>query len=376
MTVVIEPGVIRDEIKRILSIADGPMSPQAIHQGIEASLGRNVASSSVRSYLLNNEPAKFVRVERGLYALSTSFVGHSLNVTNLESATSGKATLVHADCLEWLRSQAENSIDAVVTDPPYGPEEYSEVSQQKLREGKGGNWRIPPSLGGAVRSPVPRFTTADAGDRAALQAFFTQWGRATLRVLKPGAHVFVASNPLFSHLIGSALAEAGLERRGEVVRLVMTLRGGDRPKNAHEEFKDMTVMPRSMWEPWLLFRKPLDGTVAHNLRTWGTGALRRSSAERPFGDVIQSAPTGVKERTLANHPSLKPQAFLRTIVRAALPFDGGVVLDPFAGSGSTLAAANALGLTSIGLERDETYYSLAKEAIPRLSAYSPRSNSN
>ncbi|MHA7306601.1 DNA-methyltransferase [Arthrobacter sp. TMN-49] len=376
MSIVVEPGVIRDEIKRVLSISGEPMSPQAIQHGIEASLGRAVASSSVRSYLLNNEPTKFIRVDRGLYALATSFVGNSPKLDTFESSKFGKSTLVHADCLSWLRAQAENSIDAVVTDPPYGPEEYSEVSQQKLRNGKGGNWRIPPSLDGAIRSPVPRFTTADADDREALKTFFTQWGSAMLRVLKPGAHVFVASNPLFSHLVGTALAESGLERRGEVVRMVMTLRGGDRPKNAHDEFRDITVMPRSMWEPWLLFRKPLEGTVAHNLRTWGTGGLRRASEERPFGDVIQSAPTNASEKKLANHPSLKPQAFLRTLVRAALPFDDGVLLDPFAGSGSTLAAANALGLSSIGLERDESYYSLAKDAIPRLTAYSPRSSSN
>jgi len=37
----------------------------------------------------------------------------------------------------------------------------------------------------------------------------------------------------------------------------MTMRGGDRPKAAHEEFKDVSVMPRSMWEPWVLFRKPI-----------------------------------------------------------------------------------------------------------------------
>ena len=77
-------------------------------------------------------------------------------------------------------------------------------------------------------------------------------------MLVPGAHVLVASNPLISHIVAGAVCGAGLERRGEIVRLVMTMRGGDRPKNAHEEFADVTVMPRSKWEPaWLLFRKPL-----------------------------------------------------------------------------------------------------------------------
>ena len=370
MAALLEPGLIRDEIKRVLSVASGPMSPQQIHDQIERELGRSVPPSSVRSYLLNNEKSKFIRVERGQYLLATSFNGRN-NEEPLPSYEYGGVKMFHGDCLDWLGSREPNSIDAVVTDPPYGPEEYSHNSQEKLRSGKGGNWRIPPALGGTRRSPLPRFTTVDDNDRLALVAFFERWGRALMPVLKPGAHVFVASNPLFSHLVGGALSGAGLERRGEIVRLVMTLRGGDRPKNAHDEFPDVTVMPRSMWEPWLLFRKPLEGTVANNLRIWGTGGLRRTSPERPFGDVIQSAPTHTSEKKLAGHPSLKPQAFLRTIVRAALPQDSGILLDPFAGSGSTLAAANALGLRAIGVERDESYFDVSKDAIPRLSTYLP-----
>lgn len=168
--------------------------------------------------------------------------------------------------------------------------------------------------------------------------------------------------------MSGALSRAGLERRGELVRLTMTMRGGDRPKAAHVEFSDVSVMPRSMWEPWLLFRKPLDGRVQDNLRRWGTGGLRRISASKPFGDVVESAPTRAAERRIAAHPSLKPQAFLRKVVRGVLPLGRGIVLDPFAGSGSTLAAAEAVGYESIGVERDRAYFELAREALPRLAA--------
>jgi site-specific DNA-methyltransferase (adenine-specific) len=146
------------------------------------------------------------------------------------------------------------------------------------------------------------------------------------------------------------------------------MRGGDRPKHAHVEFADVSVMPRSMWEPWLLFRKPLDGRVQDNLRKWGTGGFRRISASRPFGDVIASSPTRPSERRHAPHPSLKPQAFLRRLVRAVLPLGCGVVLDPFAGSGSTLAAAEAVGYDSVGIERDQAYFIMATRAIPSLAA--------
>lgn len=277
------------------------------------------------------------------------------------------ATLYRADCFDWLAARGRESIHAIVTDPPYGLVEYTAREQAKLRRGRGGVWRIPPAFDGHQRSPVPRFTTLSPAHLLELEAFFLRWTGMLMPVLVPGAHVVIASNPLVSFLVAGAAARAGLERRGEIIRLVMTMRGGDRPKNAHQEFPGVSVMPRSMFEPWLLFRKPLDGRVQDNLRKWKTGALRRISAERPFGDVIASAPTRPQERRLANHPSLKPQAFLRQVVRAVLPLGEGIVLDPFAGSGSTLAAAIAVGYESIGIERDPKYAALATRAIPKLA---------
>jgi site-specific DNA-methyltransferase (adenine-specific) len=279
-----------------------------------------------------------------------------------------QSILYHADCFEWLRAASPASVHAVVTDPPYGLVEYTPEQQTKLRAGRGGVWRIPPSFDGHQRSPLPRFTVLDREDIQRLYEFFREWGQALLPVLVPGAHIAVASNPLVSYKVSTALADAGFERRGEIIRLVMTLRGGDRPKNAHEEFPEVSVMARSMWEPWLLFRKPIEGRVQDNLRRWGTGGLRRVSAGKPFGDVIESAPTRAGERRLADHPSLKPQSFLRKLVRGVLPLGQGVVLDPFAGSGSTLAAAEAVGYESVGVERDKAYFELACEAVPRLAA--------
>jgi site-specific DNA-methyltransferase (adenine-specific) len=147
----------------------------------------------------------------------------------------------------------------------------------------------------------------------------------------------------------------------------MTMRGGDRPKHAHVEFPEVSVMPRSMWEPWLVFRKPLEGRVQDNLRKWGTGGFRRISKDRPFGDVIESSPTRSAERAIAPHPSLKPQGFLRQLVRGVLPLGSGIVLDTFAGSGSTLAASLAVGYQSIGIEKDAAYFDLAVTAVINLS---------
>jgi site-specific DNA-methyltransferase (adenine-specific) len=131
-------------------------------------------------------------------------------------------------------------------------------------------------------------------------------------------------------------------------------------------------MPRSCWEPWGLFRKPCEGRVQDNLRKWGTGGLARISPEEPFKDVIFSSPAKRPERDIAPHPTLKPQHFLRQLVRAALPLGKGRILDPFMGSGSTIAAASAVGLESIGIEINPEYFTTAQEAIPQLAAYVPK----
>jgi len=273
-----------------------------------------------------------------------------------------------ADCMAWMNQQPANSIHAIVTDPPYGLKEYTAEEKHKLRRGKGGVWRIPPAFDGCVRSPLPRFTVLTDDERSKLRRFFSDFARRAFRIMAPGAHLFIATNPLLSHLVYVPLLEAGFEKRGEIIRLVQTLRGGDRPKNAHREFAEVTVMPRSSWEPWGLFRKPCEGRVQDNLRKWKTGGLRRISGELPFSDVILSAPTRPEERAISPHPSLKPQSFVRQLVRASLPLGTGVVLDPFMGGGSTIAAAVSIGYESIGIEIDPEFFRAALEAIPTLAA--------
>jgi DNA modification methylase len=365
------PGEIRDAIVSVLSNKSRGATVAEIQDAVHALIG-SAAPSSVRSYLRLNSDSLFYRRDRGVYTIreaADTYGEKAREPGSFRSCTFGRTTLIEADCFEWLRQQPENSIHAVVTDPPYGLVEYAPEQQEKLRNGKGGIWRIPPAFDGTKRSPLPRFTVLSHDEVEDLARYFFEWGRTLLPVLVPGANLVIASNPLLSYVVSGSLARAGLERRGEIARLVMTMRGGDRPKHAHVEFSGVSVMPRSMWEPWLLFRKPIEGRVQDNLRKWKTGGFRRPSAERPFGDVIPSSPTHKSERKLAPHPSLKPQAFLRTLIRGVLPLGEGVVLDPFSGSGSTLAAAEAVGYQSIGIEKDSRYFNLATTAIPKLVVF-------
>jgi site-specific DNA-methyltransferase (adenine-specific) len=277
---------------------------------------------------------------------------------------------IHADCFEWMGRIPAASIHAIVTDPPYGVKEYDFDQLEKRENGNGGIWRIPPSFDGHTRSPLPRFTALNGRDRERLERFFSAWGKLALRILRPGGHVFLASNSFLSQVVFTAIVDAGFEFRGELIRLVRTIRGGDRPKNAEREFSNVCSMARGCYEPWGIFRKPLpDGmTVADCLRQYQTGGLRRFPDGTPFCDVIPNERTPQAERDITDHPSLKPQSLMRQLVYASLPLGEGIVVDPFMGSGSTLAAAEALGLWAIGVERMADYFEAGQHVIPALAA--------
>ena len=187
--------------------------------------------------------------------------------------------------------------------------------------------------------------------------------------------MLIAGNSVLQMYVQNALVGCGFEYRATILRLYHGFRGGDRPKNAEKEFAEVCVTPRGNYEPWMLFRKPIsERTVADNLRKWETGGLRMLDGGKPLPDVIPSFKTPTREREIADHPSLKPQHLLRIFVRALLPLGRGLVLDPFMGSGSTIAAASSIGIDAVGIEIDPDFYAVAEKAVPQLAALYPGMN--
>src|SRR5260370_19340627 len=166
---------------------------------------------------------------------------------NFESKLIGGSRIIHVDCFEWIGKVPENSFHAIVTDPPYGVKEYDFDQLEKRADGNGGIWRIPPSFDGHTRAPLPRFTALDSRERKRLREFFVEWAKLASHALRPGAHVFIATNAFIAQLLYAALVDGGLEFRGQLMRLVRTLRGGDRPKNAEKTFPDVSSLPRAAW---------------------------------------------------------------------------------------------------------------------------------
>src|SRR5437667_8301985 len=250
------PAEIRDAIFTVLSSKPQGAAVAEIQHAVHDLIG-SAAPSSVRSYLRLNSDSLFSCRDRGVYIIREApaeTYGHKTDKQSaFRSYTFGQTTLFEGDCFDWLRQQRANTIHAVVTDPPYGLVEYAPEQQEKLRNGKGGVWRIPPAFDGTKRSPLPRFTVLSRKDKIALKRFFTDFAESLYPILVPGAHVFIATNPLVAHLVYSPFIEIGFEPRGEIIRIVHRLRGGDRPKNAHKEFPNVSVLPKSCWEPWGLF---------------------------------------------------------------------------------------------------------------------------
>jgi hypothetical protein len=150
------PGEVRDAIFDALSLKPQGASLAEIQEEVVRRIGPAPASS-VRSYLRLNTPEIFERTERAHYLVKENF-SSSLSLDLFPPSQRkapfvyNKAVLLHNDCLEWLQGCDPNSIHAVVTDPPYGLFEYSSEQQTKLRNGKGGVWRIPPAFDGAKKT--------------------------------------------------------------------------------------------------------------------------------------------------------------------------------------------------------------------------------
>jgi site-specific DNA-methyltransferase (adenine-specific) len=326
-------------------------------------------------------------------------------------------TLHHGDCLEVMATMADNSVDAVVTDPPYG------------LSFMGKNW--------------------DHGVPG--EAFW----REALRVAKPGAHLLAFGGTRTFHRLAVAIEDAGWEIRD----CVMWVYGSGFPKshNLKGQWQGWGTALKPAWEPVIVARKPLQGTVAANVLKYGTGAInvdgcrveapegltnggnytdkhanrdwgmkalgraaphdagrwpanvihdgsdevvgmfpvttsgvavggkgkassiygtpldRSGGDDMGYGDsgsaarFFYCAKASKADRGEGNtHPTVKPTDLMRYLCRLVTPPDG-IVLDPFMGSGSTGKAAILEGFQFIGIEREAEYLAIAETRIKAIS---------
>ncbi|WP_262522721.1 site-specific DNA-methyltransferase [Agrobacterium tumefaciens] len=171
----------------------------------------------------------------------------------------GRVVLHQADCRDVLRGLADNSIDSVVTDPP-----YALVSIQK-RFGKPGSAPAKDVYGrGAAGFMGKQWDTGEV-------AFSEEFWAEVLRVLKPGGHVVAFSGTRTYHRMAVAIEDAGFEIRDQLGWVYGS--GFPKSHNQHGDWEGWGTALKPAWEPICLARKPLCGTVAANLAEWGVGAI-------------------------------------------------------------------------------------------------------
>lgn len=203
----------------------------------------------------------------------------------------GRVVLHNADCRDVLRGLPDNSIDSVVTDPP-----YALVSIVK-RFGKPGS---APAKGNEAYQRASAGFMGKSWDTGEV-AFSDEFWAEVLRVLKPGGHVVAFSGTRTYHRMAVAIEDAGFEIRDQLGWVYGS--GFPKSHNQHGDWEGWGTALKPAWEPIALARKPLCGTVAANLAEWGVGAVNvdgcrvGTDGEKPKGSGNRDSYRALEGRT-------------------------------------------------------------------------------
>lgn len=199
--------------------------------------------------------------------------------------------LLHGDCIDVLKTLPENSVDSIVTDPPYGlefmgndwdaPWKSSEVvkvtdkSTNGIFHDKGFNHGIRFSRGLVEMQEFQKWSTV--------------WAKEIFRVIKPGGHILVFGGSRTYHRMACAIEDAGFEIRDQI----MWVYGSGFPKSMNISLSmEKKGIDSSQWEGWgtalkpahepiVMARKPINGTVVDNIVAWGTGGINIDASRVP-----------------------------------------------------------------------------------------------
>lgn len=332
------------------------------------------------------------------------------------------AQIICGDSRDILRGVPDCSLDGCVTDPPYA----LTAIVQRFGSPNAAPARVNGSGAYARASAGFMGQAWDTGETA----FDPEFWREVWRVLKPGAHLAAFGGTRTYHRLACAVEDAGFEIRDQLAWVYGS--GFPKSHRQHGAFDGWGTALKPAHEPIVLARKPLDGSVAENLSRWGVGALNidgcrvdgvatgrwpanfihdgsgevaeafpvapgqrgrirgdeparltknvygafTGSRRRPTtprsdsGSAIRffyAAKASSAERAGSKHPTVKPIALIRWLCRLIAP-PGAVILDPFAGSGTTGEAAMLEGQRSILIEREPRYCSDIGRRMARAAA--------
>ena len=269
-------------------------------------------------------------------------------------------TLINQDSLVKLDTFADNSIDAIITDPPYGITHLDkEFDKQTLdNTAKSGGIFAGMTMGGMKFDNNQNKSTCE---------FLLPFFQKGLRVLKPGAFCIVFSQGRLVAGVMNALIEAGFEIREQMFwRKPSAKPNQQTPWKKNSKNKDFTNRvvfgPGKVIEPFIIAQKPIEGSYSENYLKYHTGLVNKELATTT---VFEEAAPSKDEKQGLQHPTIKPIKLMERIIETFTE-ENQTVLDIFNGSGSTGIAALNKNRNYIGIELNKQYYEESLARFQRL----------
>lgn len=287
------------------------------------------------------------------------------------------------DCREVLREFPESSIAACVTDPPYNYEFVGhkwnvEEIRRRLQRANDENSstlvkNLPygSGLAGGVRNE--RWYERVRENILDYQSWCADWAKEVFRVCKPGALVLVFNSTRTVAHVQIALESAGFYARDCVVYrrpsgIPKGLNAASQLKRKgienYKQWKGWHSCLRNEWEAITVVQKPLIGNYTKTLLKYNVGLFYTENDDGSFqSNIIEDIPQ--EETPDYNvHCTVKPLGLMKKLVRMVVPpSKDNIVLDPFAGSGTTLVAAKELGISYVGIEMIPEYVNIINRRL-------------
>jgi site-specific DNA-methyltransferase (adenine-specific) len=286
------------------------------------------------------------------------------------------------DSIAGLAGLASDSIHAIVSDIPYGIAAADwDVLHSNTNSALRGSSPAQARAGGVFQSrgkPINGWSSADRLMAAEYHAWCAEWAAEWYRVLKPGASAVLFAGRRFSHRTVLALEEAGFNLKDQLawvkptaplraqrLSVVFDRRGDDTAAAEWDGWRLGNLRPT--FEPilWCVKPYPIGTTIADNVKRYGVGAFNPAALAGLTTDSGNVLYSGMATGEGGLHPTQKPLALMRGLV-GLVTGPGDVVLDPFAGSGTTLVAAKLLSRKYLGYEIDSEHVATARERLARI----------
>jgi site-specific DNA-methyltransferase (adenine-specific) len=289
-------------------------------------------------------------------------------------------TVIVGDAIACLKSLPDASVHLILSDIPYGISmEAWDVLHANSNSALRGASPAQERAGAVFKSrgkPINGWSEADRRIPIEYQEWCGRWASEWLRILKPGGSVLVFAGRRLAHRCSVALEDVGFS--------VKDILGWVRPRAPHRaqrlsvvyERRGETALAedwhgwrvgnlRPIFEPILWFTKPykIGTTIADNVISHGVGAFNEEALTRYTKGPENLLELGFAPGEGGLHPTQKPVALMSALIELTTK-PGQIVLDPFAGSGSTLVAAQSLGRSFLGIEIDVEH---AARATSRLA---------